>query len=54
MMIMLLAGLQALSKEVNEAAKIDGATGWQHFWKITFPLMLPFSITTTSSELFLN
>jgi len=47
MMIMLLAGLQALSKEVNEAAKIDGATGWQHFWKITFPLMLPVSITTT-------
>jgi len=47
MMIMLLAGLQALPKEVNEAAKIDGATGWQHFWKITFPLMLPVSVTAT-------
>ena len=47
MMIMLLAGLQALPKEVNEAAKIDGATSWQHFWKITFPLMLPVSITAT-------
>jgi multiple sugar transport system permease protein len=45
MMIMLLAGLQALPKEVQEAAKVDGATGWQAFWKITFPLMLPVSIT---------
>jgi multiple sugar transport system permease protein len=45
-MILLLAGLQALSKEVQEAAKIDGATSWQAFWKITFPLMLPISVTT--------
>jgi len=45
MLIMLLAGLQALSKEVQEAAKVDGATGWQGFWQITFPLMLPVSIT---------
>lgn len=47
MMIMLLAGLQALPKEVNEAARIDGANNWQHFWGITFPLMLPVSITAT-------
>ncbi len=46
MMIMILAGLQALSKEVQEAAKVDGATGWQGFWQITFPLMLPVSLTT--------
>ncbi|HEU0222470.1 MAG TPA: sugar ABC transporter permease [Paracoccaceae bacterium] len=45
MMIMLLAGLQAMPKEVMEAAKVDGATGWQGFWKITFPLMLPVSVT---------
>ena len=45
MMIMLLAGLQAMPKEVQEAARVDGATGWQAFWKITFPLMLPVSIT---------
>jgi multiple sugar transport system permease protein len=45
MMILLLAGLQALPKEVSEAAKVDGATGWQGFWQITFPLMLPVSIT---------
>jgi multiple sugar transport system permease protein len=46
MMILLLAGLQALSKEVQEAAKVDGASGWQNFKEITFPLMLPVSITT--------
>ena len=44
-MILLLAGLQALPKEVQEAAKVDGASGWQSFWKITFPLMLPVSVT---------
>lgn len=46
MMIMLLAGLQAMSREVQEAAKVDGATPWQAFWQVTFPLMLPVSITT--------
>ena len=45
MMIMLLAGLQALPKEVMEAAEVDGANAWQRFWKVTFPLMLPVSIT---------
>jgi multiple sugar transport system permease protein len=45
MMIMLLAGLQALPKELLEAAKVDGASGWQSFWAIVFPLMLPVSIT---------
>ena len=45
MMIMILAGLQALPKEVQEAAKIDGATPLQGFWQVTFPLMLPVSIT---------
>jgi len=44
-MILLLAGLQAMPKEVQEAAKVDGANGWQSFWHVTFPLMLPVSIT---------
>ena len=46
MMILILAGLQALSKEIQEAAKVDGASAWAGFWEITFPLMLPVSITT--------
>ena len=45
MMIMLLAGLQALPKDIMEAAHVDGATPWQAFWGVTFPLMLPVSIT---------
>ena len=44
-MILLLAGLQALPQEIKEAARVDGATGWQSFREITFPLMLPVSIT---------
>jgi len=44
-MILLLAGLQALPKEVLEAAKVDGASAWQSFWRVTFPLMAPVSIT---------
>jgi multiple sugar transport system permease protein len=44
-MVLLLAGLQAIPKEVQEAAKVDGASSWQGFWTITFPMMLPVSIT---------
>jgi multiple sugar transport system permease protein len=39
-----LAGLQGISKDLYEAAAIDGATGWQAFRRITWPLLAP--ITT--------
>lgn len=39
--VILLAGLQAIPRELNEAAHVDGANEWQIFRKITFPLMLP-------------
>ena len=45
MIIMILAGLQAIPKELQEASKVDGANGWRGFWEVTFPLMLPVSIT---------
>lgn len=45
MMVLLLAGLQALPTEIFEAAQIDGASAWTRFWSITFPLMLPVSVT---------
>ena len=45
MMIMILAGLQAIPRELHEAAEVDGAPAWKRFWEITFPLMLPVSIT---------
>ncbi|MDP9729037.1 carbohydrate ABC transporter permease [Alicyclobacillus tolerans] len=37
--IILLGGLQMISKEYYEAAYMDGANRWQVFWKITFPLL---------------
>ena len=45
MMILLLAGLQAIPKDVLEAATMDGANSRQSFFKIVFPLMIPVSIT---------
>ncbi|MBT2288424.1 sugar ABC transporter permease [Paenibacillus albidus] len=38
-MIIYLAGLQGIPAELNEAASIDGAGGWQQFRHITFPLL---------------
>ncbi len=45
MMMILLAGMQAIPEEIYEAGRVDGATGWNLFWRITFPLMLPVSTT---------
>ncbi len=45
MTLLLLAGLQAVPKELYEAAQVDGATIWQSFWRITFPILLPISVT---------
>lgn len=40
-MLFYLASLQSISREVYEAAAIDGADPWQSFWRITFPLLRP-------------
>ena len=39
--VILLAGLQAIPRELNEAARVDGAGEWRIFSRITVPLMLP-------------
>lgn len=39
--LLFLAGLQAIPDEYYEAARVDGASGFQVFWKITFPLITP-------------
>jgi ABC-type sugar transport system permease subunit len=39
MMIVLLAGLQAIPQELYEAGEVDGASPWQKFWYITLPLL---------------
>lgn len=36
--VIYIAGISAISKDYYEAASLDGATGWQQFWKITVPL----------------
>jgi multiple sugar transport system permease protein len=41
MALLLLAGLALVSDELHEAAKVDGASAWQRFWRITVPLMKP-------------
>lgn len=41
MFLILLAGLQAVSPDLYEAARIDGASSWQLFSYITFPLIKP-------------
>ncbi|MBL8116819.1 MAG: sugar ABC transporter permease [Anaerolineae bacterium] len=38
-MLILLAGLQSVPDEINDAAKVDGANDWQRFWRITLPLL---------------
>ncbi len=43
-MILLLAGLQAVPQEVVEAATVDGATAWQRFRFVVFPLLVPTSL----------
>jgi multiple sugar transport system permease protein len=41
-MLIVLGGLAALPTEPYEAAQLDGASAWQTFWHITFPMVLPF------------
>jgi multiple sugar transport system permease protein len=44
MAVVFLAGLQGVPDDLYEAAKVDGANGFQRFWAITFPLLLPLLI----------
>jgi multiple sugar transport system permease protein len=39
--LLLLAGLSLVPEDLQKAAKVDGASGWQRFWRITVPLMKP-------------
>jgi arabinogalactan oligomer/maltooligosaccharide transport system permease protein len=41
MSIVATGALQSIPKELYEAAEIDGASGWQKFWKVTVPLIRP-------------
>jgi multiple sugar transport system permease protein len=39
--LLLLAGLSLVPEDLQKAAMVDGASGWQRFWRITVPLMKP-------------
>ncbi|MFC5651912.1 carbohydrate ABC transporter permease [Paenibacillus solisilvae] len=43
--LIFLAGLQSIPSSMYEVAKIEGATGYQMFWKITFPMVSPLILT---------
>ncbi|MCM3747826.1 sugar ABC transporter permease [Paenibacillus pasadenensis] len=51
--VMLLAGLQGISASLYEAARIDGANGWQVFTRITLPMLKPV-ITSVSLIMIVN
>jgi multiple sugar transport system permease protein len=40
-MVLYLAGLKAFDPALREAAALDGANGWQMFWRVTFPVLRP-------------
>jgi ABC-type sugar transport system permease subunit len=40
-MLIFLAGLQSISPSIYESCQIDGASGWETFWKVTFPMISP-------------
>lgn len=52
-MVILIAGLQAIPRDYYEAASIDGASGWKTFTNVTLPLLMPvLSVTTVLNLLY--
>ncbi|MFG1943547.1 carbohydrate ABC transporter permease [Nonomuraea sp. NPDC048826] len=48
--VSVLAGLKGIPADLYEAARVDGASGWRTFWRITFPLLKPvFAVLTVLS-----
>lgn len=45
--LLFISALQSISPSYYEAASIEGANGWESFWKITFPLLSPTSMLVT-------
>lgn len=45
--LLLLSGLQSIPNSLYESANVDGATEWEMFWKITFPMLSPIMLLTT-------
>ena len=45
-LVLLYSGLQGIPPQIYEAAALDGAGGWQRFWRLTLPLLRPISAIT--------
>lgn len=55
--LIFISALQSISPSIFEAAKVEGATKWEEFWKITFPILTPMilvSIVYTIIDTFTN
>ena len=46
-MLIFLSGLQSISPAIYESCSIDGASGWETFWKITLPMVSPMILVNT-------
>ncbi|MBR6632707.1 MAG: sugar ABC transporter permease [Clostridia bacterium] len=46
-MLIFLAGLQSINPAIYESCRIDGASAWETFWKITFPMISPMILVNT-------
>lgn len=52
--LLFLAGLRNIPKDLYEAAALDGATRWQMFWRITWPLIWPITVLCLTIQLILQ
>ena len=54
MMVVTLGALQSIPRDLEQAASVDGASGWQRFWHITLPLLKPALLPRCRSGLSLD
>jgi multiple sugar transport system permease protein len=52
--LLFIAGLRNISPDIYESASLDGANGWQQFWRITWPLIWPVTVLVLTIQLILQ
>ena len=52
--VILFAGLQQIPRALYEAARVDGANGWQAFWRITLPMLTPWLLLLTFRDMLVS